>query len=73
MRRLFRGRWDYLERGILNHGHLRFFTLHTIRSLFAQVGLKLEYVGRNRSRAEGDKRTVPETHGEWQEGQHFGK
>jgi hypothetical protein len=26
-----------------------------------------------RSRVEGDKRAVPETHGEWQEGQHFGR
>jgi SAM-dependent methyltransferase len=44
LRRLLRGRWDYRERGILDHGHLRFFTLHSIRNLFAQAGLMLEYV-----------------------------
>ena len=31
VRRLLRGRWDYRERGILDRGHLRFFTLETIR------------------------------------------
>jgi SAM-dependent methyltransferase len=45
LRRLLRGRWDYRERGILDFGHLRFFTLHTIRGLFAQAGLTLEHVG----------------------------
>lgn len=43
--RLARGRWDYRERGILDVGHLRFFTLHTIRGLFAQAGLELSHVG----------------------------
>ena len=45
LRRLLRGRWEYRERGILDRGHLRFFTLHTIRDLFAQAGLTLEHVG----------------------------
>jgi SAM-dependent methyltransferase len=45
LRRLFRGRWDYRERGILDRGHLRFFTLRTIRSLFDQAGLTVEYLG----------------------------
>ena len=45
LRRLLRGRWDYRGRGILDRGHLRFFTLHTIRDLFAQAGLTLEHVG----------------------------
>jgi SAM-dependent methyltransferase len=45
LRRLLRGRWDYRERGILDRGHLRFFTLRTIRSLFVQAGLELERVG----------------------------
>jgi 2-polyprenyl-3-methyl-5-hydroxy-6-metoxy-1,4-benzoquinol methylase len=45
MRRLLRGRWDYRERGILDRGHLRFFTLETIRELFAQAGLTLAHVG----------------------------
>jgi SAM-dependent methyltransferase len=45
LRRLLLGRWDYRERGILDIGHLRFFTLHSIRALFAQAGLKVEHVG----------------------------
>lgn len=45
LRRLLCGRWDYRERGILDIGHLRFFTLHSIRALFAQAGLMVEYVG----------------------------
>jgi SAM-dependent methyltransferase len=45
LRRLLRGRWEYRERGITDFGHLRFFTLHTIRHLFAQAGLTLEHVG----------------------------
>jgi SAM-dependent methyltransferase len=43
--RLLRGRWEYRERGITDFGHLRFFTLHTIRGLFQQAGLKLIHVG----------------------------
>jgi SAM-dependent methyltransferase len=43
--RLLRGRWDYRERGILDRGHLRFFTLHGVRALFEQAGLTVEYVG----------------------------
>jgi SAM-dependent methyltransferase len=45
IRRLLRGRWDYRERGILDCGHLRFFTLHSIRTLFGQAGLTLEHIG----------------------------
>ncbi len=37
--RLIRGRWDYRERGILDRGHLRFFTLGGVRDLFEQAGL----------------------------------
>ena len=43
--RLLRGRWDYRERGILDRGHLRFFTLHGIHGLFEQAGLTVERVG----------------------------
>lgn len=46
VRRLMRGRWDYRERGILDHGHLRFFTLSSIRSLFAQAELRITRVER---------------------------
>src|SRR5581483_5382636 len=45
LRRLFFGRWDYRERGILDFGHLRFFTLQSIRSLFAQADLTVVHVG----------------------------
>jgi O-antigen biosynthesis protein len=45
LRRLLRGRWDYRERGILDRGHLRFFTLQTIRELFGQAGLTITHVG----------------------------
>ena len=45
LRRLFMGRWDYRERGILDIGHLRFFTLHSIRNLFAQANLTVVQVG----------------------------
>jgi O-antigen biosynthesis protein len=44
LRRLLRGRWEYRERGILDRGHLRFFTLHTTRDLFTQAGLTLEHI-----------------------------
>lgn len=43
--RLVRGRWEYRERGITDFGHLRFFTLQTIRGLFSQAGLQIEHVG----------------------------
>jgi SAM-dependent methyltransferase len=43
--RLLRGRWDYRERGILDRGHLRFFTLNGIHDLFEQAGLTMTQVG----------------------------
>ncbi len=49
--RLVRGRWDYRERGITDFGHLRFFTLATIRGLFAQAGLSVVFVGRRYRRS----------------------
>jgi SAM-dependent methyltransferase len=51
LRRLLCGRWDYRERGILDLGHLRFFTLHSIRGLFAQAGLRIEHIGRRYRRS----------------------
>jgi SAM-dependent methyltransferase len=45
LRRLLRGRWDYRERGILDIGHLRFFTLHSIRALFVQADLTVVHIG----------------------------
>jgi SAM-dependent methyltransferase len=43
--RLARGRWDYRERGLLDRGHLRFFTLASIHDLFGQAGFELTHVG----------------------------
>lgn len=45
LRRLLRGRWQYRARGITDFGHLRFFTLGTIRGLFAQAGLEIVHIG----------------------------
>jgi SAM-dependent methyltransferase len=49
--RLARGRWEYRERGILDRGHLRFFTLATIREMFAQAGLSVTHVGHRHRRS----------------------
>jgi hypothetical protein len=42
---LLAGRFDYAPSGILDDSHLRFFTLQTIRGLFAQASLWIEHVG----------------------------
>ncbi|KGQ19194.1 Methyltransferase type 11 [Lysobacter dokdonensis DS-58] len=39
---LLQGRWDYAQRGIMDHTHLRFFTRGTIAQLLADCGLRLE-------------------------------
>jgi SAM-dependent methyltransferase len=49
--RLLRGRWEYRERGICDVGHLRFFTLHTIRELFRRAGLEVVRIERNYRRS----------------------
>jgi SAM-dependent methyltransferase len=46
IRRLLTGRFEYCERGLLDRGHLRFFTLRSIHGLFAQAGLTIRHVGR---------------------------
>jgi SAM-dependent methyltransferase len=51
LRRLARGRWDYRGRGVLDRGHLRFFTLRTVRDLFAQAGLAVTHVGHHYRRS----------------------
>jgi 2-polyprenyl-3-methyl-5-hydroxy-6-metoxy-1,4-benzoquinol methylase len=35
------GRFDYLDRGILDHSHLRFFTERTLRAMLADAGLSV--------------------------------
>jgi 2-polyprenyl-3-methyl-5-hydroxy-6-metoxy-1,4-benzoquinol methylase len=44
LRDLMRGRWDYQEEGLLDRTHLRFFTLDSIKALFAQAGLRIETI-----------------------------
>ena len=44
--RLIFNAWGYRESGILDSTHLRFFTLPTIRELFARAGLRVEKIER---------------------------
>ena len=44
LRDLMRGRWDYQEEGLLDRTHLRFFTLDSVKALFAQAGLRIETI-----------------------------
>lgn len=41
---LMRGRWDYLDSGILDRSHLRFFTRDTAIELIESAGLSVEKV-----------------------------
>lgn len=36
------GRFEYIDRGILDQGHLRFFTERSVRALVADAGLRIE-------------------------------
>lgn len=38
---LLRGRWDYVDEGILDRTHVRFFTRSSVLSLFADAGLEV--------------------------------
>lgn len=42
--RLMFNRWDYRESGILDRTHLRFFTLPTIKEMFARSGYRIDRV-----------------------------
>ncbi len=44
VRGLLRGDWTYESAGLLDRTHLRFFTLRSIRELFARCGYELEAV-----------------------------
>ncbi len=44
---VFRGEWDYQDAGILDRGHLRFFTLKSIEDLFVTNNLSILAVKRN--------------------------
>jgi 2-polyprenyl-3-methyl-5-hydroxy-6-metoxy-1,4-benzoquinol methylase len=39
---LLLGRFDYIDRGILDDSHLRFFTARSLRALIADAGLTIE-------------------------------
>ncbi len=43
--KLLLGRWDYQPSGILDEGHVRFYTRRTMRSLFEKSGLRLRQEG----------------------------
>jgi 2-polyprenyl-3-methyl-5-hydroxy-6-metoxy-1,4-benzoquinol methylase len=44
--RLMFNRWGYRDSGILDRTHLRFFTLATMREMFAQAGYRVHSVER---------------------------
>ncbi|MBT4836159.1 MAG: glycosyltransferase, partial [Methylococcales bacterium] len=41
---LLQGHWRYEDKGIINHDHLRFFTLDSIQRLFAEQGLRINEI-----------------------------
>jgi len=43
--RLLMGRWEYTASGILDEGHVRFYTLKTMRALFHACGLEIKEQG----------------------------
>lgn len=45
--RLLFGSWDYVDSGILDASHVRFFTLINIKEMFSEAGFKIISVGRN--------------------------
>jgi len=51
--RLFRGYWDYMDQGILDKTHLRFFSLINIKELYEGAGFKIKEIRRNMVSARG--------------------
>jgi len=51
--RLFKGYWDYVDHGILDRSHLRFFTLINIEEMFTEAGFSIEKIVRNKVSARG--------------------
>lgn len=45
---LINGRWQYNKSGILDVGHLRFFTLREIQRMLGQIGFKIQFLRKNR-------------------------
>ena len=50
VKKIIRDRFEYEENGILDKTHLRFFTLHTIKKMFADCGYEIVGIDRNLSR-----------------------
>lgn len=55
IRLVFAGVWDYMNSGILDKTHLRFFTLVNIKELFLEAGYKIVTLNRNRVASNGFK------------------
>lgn len=49
------GTWDYMDKGILDRSHLRFFTLINIQELFVRAGYEIVEIRRNVIAARGIK------------------
>ncbi|MBL7068758.1 MAG: class I SAM-dependent methyltransferase [Candidatus Omnitrophica bacterium] len=44
VKKLLKGRWDYDEKGVMDSTHLRFFTLESIKKMFAEAGYGIDKV-----------------------------
>ena len=53
IRLVFGGTWDYVDKGILDKTHLRFFTLVNIKELFYSAGYEITEIKRNIVAARG--------------------
>jgi len=45
--RLICGTWDYMDSGMLDFSHLRFFGLVNIKEMFSEAGFDISFIGRN--------------------------
>ena len=50
---VFSGNWDYMDKGILDRSHLRFFTLINLKELFIEAGYEITEVRYNIVAARG--------------------
>jgi|Deesub1362A_J573_1020465.scaffolds.fasta_scaffold00004_249 2-polyprenyl-3-methyl-5-hydroxy-6-metoxy-1,4-benzoquinol methylase len=42
---IFKGKWEYTIEGIMDHTHLRFFTLSSFRKMLIETSFEIEYQG----------------------------
>jgi len=52
-RLVFSGSWDYMDKGILDKSHLRFFALINLKELFIEAGYEITDIRRNIVAARG--------------------